>query len=210
MASLVILMAGQIEPTDELRALVQGKAVIAADAGMRHAATLNVQPQLWVGDFDSASPDMLAMNSQIEKCQLPQEKDFTDGEYALVEALKLGATDLLIVGALGGARTDHAFSNLVLAASYAQRVERLVCFDGREWVFPLLPDQVLRHEARAGVQFSVCKFSAVSNLSIRGARWPLNHVDLPFSSILTQSNEALGPVEIELSTGCALAIFAAN
>ncbi|KAA0968880.1 thiamine diphosphokinase [Aureimonas fodinaquatilis] len=210
MTVLVVLMAGEIAPTAQLRAFVQGKTVIAADAGIRHAKALDVKPTLWVGDFDSTSAELLAAFDHVEKRSLPREKDITDGEYAIVEALALGGTELLIVGALGGARTDHVFSNLVLASSYADRVQRLVCFDGREWVYPLRHDQVLSHEARAGVQFSVCKFSAIGNLSIRGARWPLYNVDVPFLSILTQSNEALGPVEIELSSGRALAIFEAN
>ncbi|KHJ52997.1 thiamine pyrophosphokinase [Aureimonas altamirensis] len=209
MTSFALLFAGDISAGTALCEAVAGRRVIAADGGLRHAATLGVTPDLIVGDFDSVDPTTLDAYPLVPRHDLPRDKGETDGETALRMAAERGARDLLIVGALGGARTDHAFSNLNLAVAMADRFDRLWLFDGREHVFPLVPGRTLSYAARPGTQFSVCKFSALSGLSIRGAKWPLDNIELPFGSLLTQSNEALGPVEIEIAAGRAFAIFSA-
>lgn len=207
MSSFAILLAGDIRSDAGLRGALAGRRIIAADGGLRHAAVLDVTPELIVGDFDSVEPGVLDTYPLVPRHGLPRDKGETDGETALRIASELGARDLLVVGALGGTRSDHAFSNLNLAVAMADRFDRLWLFDGRELVFPLVPNRTLRHAARRGTQFSVCKFSALSGLSIRGAKWPLDRIELPFGSLLTQSNEAIGPVEIELSAGRAFAVF---
>ncbi|SHK02694.1 thiamine pyrophosphokinase [Aureimonas altamirensis DSM 21988] len=210
MTSFALLLAGDISAGAALRAAIAGRRVIAADAGLRHAAALGVTPDLIVGDFDSVDPATLDAYPLVPRHDLPRDKGETDGETALRLAADMGAVDLLVIGALGGARTDHAFSNLNMAVAQADRFDRLWLFDGREHVFPLVPGRTLRHAAQRGMQFSVCKFSALSGLTIRGAKWPLGNIELPFGSLLTQSNEALGPVEIEISAGRAFAIFSAQ
>ncbi len=207
MTSFALLLAGDIRAGAALCAAVSGRHIIAADGGLRHAAALGVTPELIVGDFDSVDPAILGAYPLVPRHGLPRDKGETDGETALRMAAELGAEDLLVVGALGGARTDHTFSNLNLAVAMADRFEKLWLFDGREHVFPLVPGRTLRHEAQRGMQFSVCKFSALSGLTIRGAKWPLTRIELPFDSLLTQSNEALGPVEIEIEAGRAFAVF---
>ncbi|WP_157070084.1 thiamine diphosphokinase [Aureimonas frigidaquae] len=206
----VVLLAGPIEPTPRLRAEVAGRHVIAADGGLRHALSLSLAPDLIVGDLDSAPPDLLARFPGVERRTLPRDKAETDGAAALTAATERGCRDLLILGALGGPRTDHVFSNLVLALDRAHGFDRLVMFDGRERAFPLTPGQTLHHEASPGTQFSICRFGEVTGLTIRGAKWPLDAVTLPFGSVLTQSNEAAGPVAITIATGRAFALFNEN
>ncbi|MBB3950624.1 thiamine diphosphokinase [Aureimonas jatrophae] len=201
----VILLAGPIEPTARLRAAVSGRRAIAADAGIRHARALGVAPELWVGDFDSATPADLAGWPAVERRSLPRDKAETDGEVALLEARARGARDVLLIGAMGG-RSDHAFSHLVLLLREHERGLAVAMSDGRERCLPLGPAPV-RLEAASGAQFSVLRFSDVAGLTIRGARFPLQDVALPFGSLLTQSNEATGPVELTCRTGRAVVLF---
>ncbi|CAN5478977.1 thiamine diphosphokinase [soil metagenome] len=90
--------------------------VIAADGGARHADRLGVALDRWVGDGDSIDPDELErlQRAGIAADRSPEEKDESDTELAINEAIGLGATRLTIVGALGGPRLDHALANLGL------------------------------------------------------------------------------------------------
>lgn len=206
MARFAILLSGPVTRTQRLDAALAGRRVIAADGGIAHAGPLGVTPELWVGDFDSVPERLPPQTAAIPREAMPREKDETDGELAIEEALARGARDILLVGALGGPRSDHAFTNLVLALSHAARGLRIELFDGRERARPL-SGETLRLPCRRGQTFSILRFGDVRGLTVRGARWPLEKVDLPFHSILTQSNEALGPIEITLREGVAIVLL---
>lgn len=206
MTRFAILLAGPVRPTAALRAALGGRRVIAADAGIAHAEALGVRPGLWVGDFDSAPVADWPGFAAVPRQEAPREKDETDAELAVAAARARGARDILFVGALRGPRSDHAFSNLVLALALAGEGLRVELFDGCERAFPLGPEP-LRVHARAGQTFSILRFGAVEGLTLGGARWPLDGVDLPFHAILTQSNEARGPIEARLARGEAILIL---
>ena len=45
-----------------------------------------------------------------------RDKDESDTELAVLAAIELGAREIVVVGALGGRRLDHALANLGLLA----------------------------------------------------------------------------------------------
>ena len=205
MSRFTVLLAGPIHVTPRLLSEVAGTRAIAADAGIAHAARLGLHPELWVGDFDSHEG---GAGEGVPRHEWPRDKDRTDGEIAIDEAFARGASSVLLVGAFGG-RTDHVFSHLVVALRESEAGRPVLLFDGLEWGVPLRPgSQSL--PAEGGAQFSILKFSDLRGLSIRGARFPLDRVDIPFTSILTQSNEVTGEIEIDLGEGRALLLLQAD
>ncbi|TIP95204.1 MAG: thiamine diphosphokinase, partial [Mesorhizobium sp.] len=58
MSKFTILLGGDLIRTPLLDRQVEGTRVIAADAGISHARTLSLTPELWVGDFDSVPADL--------------------------------------------------------------------------------------------------------------------------------------------------------
>jgi thiamine pyrophosphokinase len=93
--------------------------VVAADGGWEKAAGLGLRPDLLVGDADSLTPGKYAAavatpGLVVERS--PVAKDESDTELAMLAALKRGATHLVILGALGGQRFDHALANVGLLA----------------------------------------------------------------------------------------------
>src|SRR3954451_6681075 len=90
--------------------------VIAADGGARHAQRLGVTLDLWVGDGDSLGEDALAelVAAGVPVERSPADKDQTDLELAVDAALARRSVGLVIVGALGGERVDHALGNVAL------------------------------------------------------------------------------------------------
>lgn len=203
MNGFTILLGGDLTPTPRLAAQVAGTRVIAADSGIRHAAALGVVPELWVGDFDSAGAALEAAFADVPRDTYPAGKDKTDGELAIDAALTRGARRFVIAGAFGGPRADHSHLTMALAVKMAEEGQDVLLTSGAQEGTPLLPG-TSRFDYAPGTVFSVLAFDALSGLSISGARWPLASVEVPFGSSLTISNEATGPLTIDLARGRAL------
>lgn len=119
----IVLADGDVAPRARIDAAWPGWAaadalVVAADGGARHAAQLGLRIDLWVGDGDSIDPATLAALAAagVERHDAPAAKDESDAELALLAALARGADRIVILGALGGPRIDHALANLGLLA----------------------------------------------------------------------------------------------
>ena len=121
MGLALILADGEVPSRARLDAVWPGwdagvDLVVAADGGARHAAALGVAIDHWVGDADSLDADALAA---LEAAGVPldrarPDKDETDTELAIRAALRLGADGIVLLGALGGRRIDHALANIGL------------------------------------------------------------------------------------------------
>ncbi|MGH2377542.1 MAG: thiamine diphosphokinase [Candidatus Limnocylindria bacterium] len=113
----VVVSHGEVDPGDV--AHVRGAdLVIAADGGTVHLERWGIAPQLVVGDLDSLPPGarerIAAAGGSVEPH--PRQKDRTDTEIALDRAIGAGADEVVVVGALGGPRIDHAMANTLLLA----------------------------------------------------------------------------------------------
>ncbi|MEL6751983.1 MAG: thiamine diphosphokinase [Pseudomonadota bacterium] len=199
-----ILLAGRLVPTESVRAQIAGSRIIAADGGIAHAKALGVTPDLWVGDFDSASPADISHHANVPRRSFPPAKDMTDGALAAEIAIEGGAMELIFVGAFGG-RFDHAFANLAIMLPLAQRGITCVATSGDEEAVPILPGQTNLAYA-AGTVVSLSPLIPLQGLSIGQARWPLASEDVPFGSTLTLSNVSEGDISITLEKGLALAV----
>ena len=128
---VVVVVAGGSPPVAvSVRAVPGDARVIAADKGLEHALALGLAVEVAVGDFDSASPEAVAVaekaGTRIERH--PAEKDATDLELALDHAAALAPERLLLLAGDGG-RLDHLLSTLLLLGSprYEQlRIDALV------------------------------------------------------------------------------------
>ena len=201
--AFTILLGGPLRMTDRLSAQLAGTRVIAADGGMQHAALIGLTPELWVGDFDSTPPGLLEANLDVLREPHPAQKNETDGEIAVAAALARGATSLVLAGALGGERSDHAFQHLLHALHLAQSGLDVILTSGEEEAVPLLPG-VTEVELPKGCLFSVLGLDTLTDLSISGARYSLARFAVPFGSSRTLSNVAEGPVQLTLGMGRAM------
>lgn len=205
MSRFTILLGGDIQRTTGLDAQVAGTRVIAADSGMRHAAAVGLEPELWVGDFDSVDEETIAANERIPRDIHPRDKDFTDGELAVEAALTRGATEFVMVGAFGGERADHAYLHMAQALVLAEAGKPVLLTSGAQEARPLLPGRHAFGYA-TGTLFSILAFSELSGLTVKGAKWPLEDVVVRFGSSLTMSNAVTGHLEVSLGAGRALLI----
>lgn len=205
-STFTILLGGELTVTDRLRAALSQSRFIAADGGMRHAAALEIEPELWVGDFDSTPPSLIATWPQVERQAYPAAKNETDGEIATAEAIARGAQRLILAGALGGERSDHALQHVLHAMSLAEQGFDVLLTSGREEGVPLLAGPARVLDLPKGSLFSVVGFSDLKGLTIADARYPLKNFSLPFGSSRTISNVAEGAVGFSLIQGRALVL----
>ena len=201
----VVLLGGALTATPRLAADIAGARFIAADGGMRHAASLGVAPDVWVGDFDSTPPALLARWPNVERQPYPVAKNETDGTIAVSAAIERGARSVILAGALGGERSDHALMHLLHAVSLAEEGFAIKLTSGEEEAWPLLPG-TREIDLPKDSLFSVLGLSPLAGLFLSNVRYPLNDFSLPFGSSRTISNVAEGPVRLSLASGRAVLI----
>ncbi len=129
---IVVVVSGG-EPPDPRAALAAplGAPVVVADKGLEHALALGLEVTVAVGDFDSASPEAVAVAEAagIRVERHPHEKDATDLELALDVAATMSPSRILVLAGSGG-RLDHELATLLLLGShrYAEsQVDAYVC-----------------------------------------------------------------------------------
>ena len=176
--------------------------VIAADGGARHAARLAVAIDAWVGDGDSLDAEgiaaLVAAGVSIQRAR--PDKDESDTELAVREALRRGATGLVIVGALGGARIDHALANIGLLAMAELSGRPAALIDARSRITLVRapdPDGAPVHRplpGRIGDLISLLPMGpGVSGVTTRGLAYPLLDEPLPEGFARGLSNERAAP-----------------
>ena len=118
---VVVVADGDLAPRTALDAAWPGwdedvAEVIAADGGLVRARAIGLEPDLLVGDLDSLGGEQATEAAQagLEMRRSSVDKDESDTELALLEAVARGATRITVLGALGGPRLDHALANLWL------------------------------------------------------------------------------------------------
>jgi thiamine pyrophosphokinase len=204
MSTFVVLLGGRLKPTNRLAAQIRGARIIAADSGMSHAKTLGLKAELWVGDFDSTNAELAQAYAHVGRHAYPTEKDMTDGEIAIREAINRGASALILLGGMGG-RADHTLGHFGLTLSLANKGYRTMLTSGDEEAHPLIPGN-LTIDLPEGTSLSLVPFADLEGFSMKGVKWPLSDRRVPLGSSLTLSNIATGPVRMDLAKGYGVAI----
>ena len=165
---------------------------IAADIGAKNAKLLGDTPEFIVGDFDSTELDSLKRDfPQAEITVVPAEKDFTDSELAIETALSKGATEIVIIGGLGG-RLDHTLSNLaILEKLYAQRVHALIT-DGYNRVRFLDSSSTLVARSQFKYVSILATSEKLKGVDIEGCKYPLKNATILRNDQFAVSNEITG------------------
>ncbi|EJF80537.1 thiamine diphosphokinase [Bartonella doshiae] len=203
MATFTILLNGDVCITDRLRNQIHKSRVIAADGGIRHAAALNVMPELWLGDFDSSDQILIQKYSDIPRMVFPADKDMTDSALACEKALQNGAKKLILCGAFGGKRSDHSLSHITQALMMAEKGISVLLTSGYEEGWPIVP-KPFSCDLPDDCLFSIIGFSDLKGLTLSGVKWPISNKNVPFGSSLTISNRINGTFYCHLCSGKAV------
>ncbi len=189
--------------------LAAASLVVAADGGADHCLAQGRTPDILLGDLDSISPKARAAcaASGVQIQQLPVDKDASDLEFSLDLAGQLGASDITLLGALGG-RWDMTLANILLAGSSKFRHLTIRLLDGDSCLDILHPPGPHRISGWPGQTVSFLPLGGgCRRVNLDGFHYPLREKDIAFGSSLGVSNRLTDKVgEVRLEGGILLAI----
>lgn len=176
---------------------------VAADGGVNHCLALGRNPHALIGDLDSVDEAVVRRlaDEGVQVERYPVTKDQTDLELALDFALKAGANEILLIGALGG-RLDQMLANvLILAQRTWPATVQLV--EGQQLAQLIPLNEIVTLAAGIGDTVSALPLSdQVTGITYTGMRYPLTNHTLHFGSTRGISNEVSAtPATVRITAG---------
>lgn len=190
---VLLVAGGAVEPESSMQFIKewQPDKIIGVDRGMEFLQRHNLTPDLLVGDFDSAcrktKEHYKTLGIPIE--QYDPEKDATDTEIGVRAALKMGAAEITILGAIG-TRLDHVLGNIqVLMLPLREGIEAYI-LDRHNRIRLLCKGITLDKEHMFGHYISFLPLTTkVEGLTLTGFKYPLEQYTLTSDNSLGISNE---------------------
>jgi thiamine pyrophosphokinase len=207
---VVVIAGGDPIPPDTAATVPDDAIVIAADSGVDLALAVGLRVDVAIGDFDSATADGLeevaAWGARVERH--PAAKDHTDLELALHEAVRLGATDVLVLGA-GGGRLDHLMANLLVLAAPVLESCAVEAIIGAARVHVVRAARPITIDAAVGALLTLVPIGgAATGITTHGLRYPLDDEALdPGTSRGVSNVVEVSPCRVSLCAGTLLAIL---
>lgn len=210
----VLIVAGSpegVEPRVLRSEDVEADLVIAVDSGGEACVAAGIGVDVLVGDLDSITPEALSSlrDSGTRIDRHPSDKDVTDLALAFLEADRLGAGSVRVLGALGG-RLDHELCVWGDVARAAHLAPTLV---GRGVEAHLLSSsgRSLLHLEGRGSVVSVLPLLGDAIVSARGMRWELDHASIgPLSGHGLSNEVSAARGEIEVHDGVVAVVLHAS
>jgi len=198
----VVFLNGEYdEPTYFCGWAPTADVVIAADGGARFLLEHGIRPDVVVGDFDSlpaAAVERLEA-AGVELVRHPVRKDRTDGEMAADEALRRGAGELVLAGALGA--LDHTLGHLAVLRSLAARGVAARLAAPRLTVRVFAAPAETRLDAPAGTRVSLVPLHGDALVTLEGFDYPLRRGVLPQEACLGLGNAVVAAARILVHEG---------
>lgn len=152
--------------------------VICADRGYLYAKSLEISPDVVLGDFDSVD---ISEISEKEKIILyPTEKDYTDCEIAVDLAIEKGADEIVLLCATGG-RIDHTLGNIYALARGIKKKVKTYIYDGETKIY--MCDEFFETSGEIGDILSVFPFPDARAFTTKNLKYSLTNQDLPYTGI---------------------------
>jgi len=185
----IIFANGEFPDSQGARDLLRpDDLIIAADGGTRHALAIGVTPHVVIGDLDSLSAGDLA---QVEAdgsriIRFSPRKNETDLELALLHAASKGASEIIILAALGG-RLDQTIANVLLLSLPELRGRNARIVEGAQSTFLIQGEATI--EGQPGDTVSLIPLGGdVTGVTAEGLEWPLREETLRFGPARGVSN----------------------
>lgn len=203
-----VVASGDLADGDER--WLDGATVIAADAGAVGLDRLGRAPDRLVGDLDSIPRELLGRLAAagVAVDRHPADKDASDTELALDSAVAAGATEIVLLGAIGGPRLDHELANVLLLADPAVGDRDVRIVHGPTTVRVLRDGGRLALEGTAGDLVTLLPVGGdAAGVRIDGVRWPLAGATLHVGRSRGLSNEVVAPpASVSLERGTLLVV----
>ena len=174
----VIISGSPDTNVEEIKSLcTSDDFIVCADSGYSFAKKAGLTPNLIIGDFDSLKEE-LPQNTEVVK--LNTHKDDTDTEHCVMECIRRGYKDFLLLGSIGG-RTDHTFANIATLAFLSEYDYNGIARNNGEEI-RILKEGSYEMNNKKGLIFSVFPYGCESvNVTYKGAEYMLNNKTLTYN-----------------------------
>ena len=186
-AGVTLLGGGIATAADLAMSLALAPVLVAADGGADRALAFGLTPAAVIGDMDSLSAaGRAALAGRLHPVD---EQDSTD----FGKCLRLVAARFYLCLGFTGLRLDHTLAALTDLAARPDQAVILISED--EVIFRAPPQLCL--DLPPGTRVSLHPMGAVTGRST-GLRWPIDGLAFAPESRTGTSNEALGPVALQI------------
>lgn len=160
--------------------------IVACDQGTDHLFQLEIPADLYIGDFDSMDPVLFAEIPKNKLKKYPTEKDTTDFELALREALEdVDTKKVYCFGFLGG-RIDHELANILLLPKMRNRGLEVILINDQNEIHYLEEETKFIETDKKYISFIPLEETV---LTTEGLKYPMEREELPKYSTKGLSNE---------------------
>lgn len=189
-----IFSGGRLGPW-ALSDLHKADLIIGADRGAYFLIEHGVMPHIALGDFDSVTDEQRLRIQQHAhhwiECD-PVMKDMTDTEMAFAEALRQGADQIHIFGALGS-RFDHSLANVHLLRKSLQHGISCTIEDACNRILLVEGQYEGTVDKDRFVYVSLLPLTTeVTGITLSGFQYPLQNATLQVGDSLGISNRIVG------------------
>lgn len=185
-----LLVMGGEPPSEEslLWRKEEADISIAVDAGWLSFRHADIFPDVLIGDLDSWGGEEGRDDIQQEVEVIEDaNQDRTDFQKALDYLKKYpDITEIIILGGLGN-RTDHLFTNFLIACSVDSSLT--IIFDSeKEWIRRVTSNTKLKIIGQEGATVSLLPITSCSSVKTAGLKWEIDNQVLSGVESFSQSN----------------------
>jgi thiamine pyrophosphokinase len=178
---------------------------MCADSGWQKARAMGITPDMIVGDFDS-SPNPSDRFDNVEA--LPVVKDDTDTHHIARHVIEKGFTDVLLLGAVGGKRIEHTFSNISTMLFLAKHGVSATAKTARSTLIVIDDGRILLKDADRRFLSVFPLGDRAEGVTITGAKYEIENAVLTNDFPIGVSNEFTGnDVTVEVEKGSLLIVI---
>ena len=175
--------------------------IIGVDNGAMHLFNRSLTPTTVLGDLDSIESSLLKKIKimDIDLINYETDKDKTDFELSLNNIDNPNEKNIYLIGGEGG-EIDHLFSIFSLIINY-EFAENLTWFYKDKTII-FKTNVSIRMEL--GSNFSIIPITQLESLTITGAKWDVNKIDVKPGSTKTLRNISISD---EVTINCEDGLF---
>ena len=175
--------------------------IIGVDSGAMHLFNRSITPTTVLGDLDSIESSLLKKikTMDIELINYETDKDKTDFELSLNNIDNPNEKNIYLIGGEGG-EIDHLFSIFSLIINY-EFAENLTWFYKDKTIIFKTNVSI---KMELGSNFSIIPITQLESLTIIGAKWDVNKIDVKPGSTKTLRNISISD---EVTINCEDGLF---
>lgn len=172
---VIIVSGGSCDISQVKEAIKQGDYVIGADGGAALLKENGVIPDLCIGDFDSVD---VGLFEGLNVIKLKAEKDEIDTECALLYALDMNPSEILLYGATGS-RMDQTLASIELLRAAAERKIAAYIINPSNRIRVASGRTVLKKSEAFGKYISILPYAeALTDLTMKGFKYEIENFTL--------------------------------